>query len=130
ELIFLSYKSDVRIFQKMCTSLARSGYEVHFIVPAEGNFSSNGVQIHGLGQSGARVWRILFQPWRALRAVLHLRPDLVHMHDPELLPVALILQGLGYKVVFDSHEDHPRDILIKEWLPPCRQTVVDLLRGA
>ena len=109
--------NDIRIFHKMCASLARLGHEVHLIVSAERDFSSNGVQIHGLGQGGARLWRIVIHPWRACRVVLRLRPDLVHMHDPELLPLALVLQGLGYKVVFDSHEDYPQDIVTKIWLP-------------
>lgn len=101
----------------MCVSLARSGYEVYLIAPAEGDFSLNGVEIHGLGQCDARLWRIFIQPWRACRVVVRLRPDLVHMHDPELLPLALILQALGYKVIFDAHEDAPQDILMKTWLP-------------
>jgi glycosyltransferase involved in cell wall biosynthesis len=109
--------NDTRIFHKMSSSLVRFGYEVHLIVPAEHDFSSNGVQIHALRQAGTRLSRIVIHPWRACRVVLRLRPDLVHLHDPELLPLALILQGLGYKVVFDSHEDYPQDILMKMWLP-------------
>jgi glycosyltransferase involved in cell wall biosynthesis len=109
--------NDTRIFHKMCAGLARFGHEVHLVIPADGDFSSKGVQIHALKQGGTRLSRILVRPWLACRVVLRLRPDLVHLHDPELLPLALFLQGLGYKVVFDSHEDHPQDILDKDWLP-------------
>jgi glycosyltransferase involved in cell wall biosynthesis len=118
--------NDTRILHKMCASLARFGYEVDLIAPADGDFSSNGVQIHGLRQSSARPSRILLGPWRAFRAIRRLQPDLVHMHDPELLPLALILEGLGYKVIFDSHEDYPRDFLVKTWLPALLRTPLSL----
>jgi glycosyltransferase involved in cell wall biosynthesis len=109
--------NDTRIFHKMCVGLARVGHDVHLIIPAERDFSSNGVQIHALKQGGTRLARILVRPWLACRVVLRLRPDLVHLHDPELLPLGLILQGLGYKIVFDSHEDYPEKFLTKTWLP-------------
>jgi glycosyltransferase involved in cell wall biosynthesis len=40
-----------------------------------------------------------------------------HFHDPELLPAGLLLRALGRKVVYDAHEDLPRCILIREWIP-------------
>ena len=55
--------------------------------------------------------------WRMWRVVRGTRPRIVHFHDPELLPLGLILKCCGYRVVYDVHEDLPRQVLTKYWLP-------------
>jgi glycosyltransferase involved in cell wall biosynthesis len=46
-----------------------------------------------------------------------LRYDAIHFHDPELLPLALVLLMSGKKVVYDIHEDYAAQIQDKTWLP-------------
>ena len=44
--------------------------------------------------------------------------DLVHFHDPELLPVAFLLSLMGKKVIYDVHEHFHMVALTRSWIPP------------
>ena len=62
----------------------------------------------------ARMTLGVFRMWRAVRLA---RPRLVHFHDPELIPLGMVLKCFGHRVVYDVHEDLPRQVLTKYWLP-------------
>ena len=111
-------RDDIRIFRKECVSLARAGYEVVQVVgDGLGEAVVDGVRIVDIGARPAgRLARMRQQPRRALEAVRSLAPALVHVHDPELLPLACALAREGVPAVYDAHEDVPRQILTKQWI--------------
>jgi glycosyltransferase involved in cell wall biosynthesis len=112
-------RDDIRIFRKECVSLARAGYEVVQVVgDGQGDAVVDGVRIVDIGARPAgRLARMRRQPAAALSAVRRERPALVHLHDPELLPLGAALAREGVPVVYDAHEDVPRQILTKQWIP-------------
>ena len=55
--------------------------------------------------------------WRVFREGRQQRGDLYQVHDPELLPWAWLLRCLGKTVVYDMHENVPKDVSTKTWLP-------------
>lgn len=119
-------RRDVRIFEKMACSLAAAGFEVHVVVgDGKGKEALRGVQVHDIGTPGpSRFKRMVLQGVRMWRAARALRARLYHFHDPELLWVGLLLRGGGAQVIYDSHEDVPRDILSKDWIAaPLRRAI-------
>lgn len=114
---------DVRIFEKECRSLAAEGYEVFLVARNPVDEDVDGVHILGTQPPRSRIGRMVAMPWVVLRRGLSTGARLFHFHDPELMPVGVLLKLLGKKVVYDVHENLPQDILhskdyIPKWIRP------------
>jgi glycosyltransferase involved in cell wall biosynthesis len=109
--------SDPRIFHKECRGLAGLGYDVGLIACHDRSEVVDGIRIVALDRPQGRLDRMLRVAWRAYRAAVAERADLYHLHDPELLWVAVLLRLRGRRVVYDVHEDVPKQIMSKHWIP-------------
>ncbi len=112
-------RNDTRIFLKQCQSLSSFGYHVSLIVnDGQGNSEQTGVRIVDLGGHKGRLGRALVAVPKAVNAALREKCDVYHFHDPELIPVGVMLAVLGKSVIYDVHEDLPNDIMDKPWIAP------------
>lgn len=111
---------DTRIYEKQCLSLRQRGWSVHLIATDEARFTDRQpphVMVRLVRVCKWRAARVLFSSVSLLPILFDRRFKIVHVHDPELLPLCVLLQATGRIVVFDMHEDIPRQILQKHWLP-------------
>jgi glycosyltransferase involved in cell wall biosynthesis len=109
---------DTRILRRQCLSLARAGYDVTLVARQPANGAVAGVRVVGVGDARNRFDRMTRVAARVLRAARRNRADIYHLHDPELLWVGLLLKLGGQRVVYDVHEDVPRQIMHKFWIHP------------
>lgn len=116
---------DVRIFRKECLSLAKAGYHVDlYVADGAGNSHHEGISIIDVGRPSGRIDRMFCKTWAVWNAVRKTDARIVHIHDPELLPVAFVLKYMGRMVIYDAHEDVPRQILSKPWIKPWIRQVI------
>lgn len=120
--------TDTRILLRECSTLASYGYDVelHVVIgapeQAEPVAGPVPVVLHSL-PVGGRLARLLLRPWFGLVVGLRTGRQVIHIHDPEMIVVAPLFVLAGRSVVYDAHEDVPRQIMAKEWLPGALRSV-------
>lgn len=118
---------DNRIFHKECRALSEAGNDVHLVAVDAPTGAHDGVQMHSLPTPKGRLSRIGLSA-RVMAALLRLRPDVAHIHDPELLPVGLAWRLLTRgALVYDAHEDLVAQLEDKPYIPTYLRALVRLL---
>lgn len=108
---------DTRIFHKQAKSLVGAGYDVTLIAQHDKDEVVDGIKILALPKPRNRFLRMMGM-WRVFKLAYAKNADAYHFHDPELLPIGLLLKFFTKgKVIYDVHEDYPNSILYKYWIP-------------
>lgn len=115
-------RTDTRIFIKQVGTLFSTAVPMGVsLVVADGlgdSAPAGQPPVYDLGKLPAgRFRRAVAGNWRAFGFFRRTRPELVHFHDPELIPLGIVLRLLGCKVIYDVHEDVPRQTMSKHWIP-------------
>lgn len=113
---------DNRIVEKECRSLAEAGFQVTCVGLPRGDEPStralpDGLELVELPRPAGRLARAFSGGRRCLAIALARQPDVVHFHDPELVPWMLVLAARRRRVVFDVHEDYTTAVERSGWIP-------------
>lgn len=109
---------DTRITLKECISLKEAGNEVHLIAKNDQDINYKGIKLHSIKEKKqSRIKRIISSTNEFYAKALEIDADIYHFHDPELIPLGKKLIKKGKKVIYDVHEDVPRQIMTKHWIP-------------
>ncbi len=107
---------DVRIFHRECKTLVSYGYKVTLVAPHTRDEISDGVYIRSIAKNSNKIKRFLFTIWQAYFKALKENAIIYHFHDPELIPIGLLLKILHKKIViYDVHEHYSE--IITQRLP-------------
>lgn len=116
---------DIRILIKECATLSEAGYQVHLVYLGASKCVAQNVIMHSAGDMPqSRLVRILVGSWKVFRRAWSLNADIYHFHDPELIFAGLLFKMLSKKVIYDVHEDVPKQILSKEWIPDAAKKLI------
>jgi glycosyltransferase involved in cell wall biosynthesis len=116
---------DTRIFHKEAKTLASFGYDITLIVQHDKEEAIDDIKIVPLIKAKNRLERFLKINRLAYRLALIQKADIYHFHDPELLPwMVKLKKKTRAKVIYDVHEDYPKQILSKYWLPKILRSIV------
>jgi len=106
---------DPRIFERECRTLADAGYDVTYLAPGAGAGFVDGVHLVDLPRrSRSRRW---LTSGPLLEHLHRLQPDVVHVHDPELLTLFPMLRSLVGDLVYDMHEYVGQSVAGKYYIP-------------
>lgn len=108
---------DIRVFHRECRTLAEAGYDTAYVVPHEKDELLHGVRICAVPKPKGRLDRAIGSTWRVFRRAMKENGRIYHFHDPELIPAALLMKLLGKRVIYDAHEDTPRSVYNKTYIP-------------
>jgi len=114
-------RTDTRVYLKEVDTLGKffPGQVVLIVADGLGDFvdSENRVSIRDIGCEKRRITHILLGIIRAFRLIRSIRPKIVHFHDPELLPLGILIKIFRIKVVYDVHEDLGSLPYSRDWIP-------------
>ena len=118
---------DTRVFQKECKTLSREGIAVTLVVPHPQDEVHENIQIRAIPAPATGKERLKKTTGDVYRAALKENPNAIfHFHDSELLPHMILLKLRGRRIIYDAHEDTPRQIKYQHWIPDWLKAPVTL----
>lgn len=115
---------DTRIWIKEIQSLVQAGYEVKYhVADGLGDRIKSNVEIkdYGIISAGTGFWSRLKKMYLVTKRAGFKKGDWIHFHDGIFLPFAILLGLRGCRIIYDVHEDYPRQVLNSRFPYPLKK---------
>jgi glycosyltransferase involved in cell wall biosynthesis len=119
---------DHRIFDKEARTLAQH-FSVRVVAWHPRDETRDGIVITALPPYHSRLDRFFRRPLTCYLAARGDGPRVVILHDAELLVWAPLARALGWRVIYDAHEDFSQLMLRRTWIPGLLRGIVGRLGG-
>ena len=121
---------DTRIYHRQVKALLANEVKVTIIGRAPALIGRNeNLSVVIFPEFRSRLRRFIFGSVKMLRLLKKVDADVFQFHDPELIPAGLFLRAAGKKVIFDIHEDVPKQIQMKNYIPSRLRLIIGRLYG-
>ena len=111
---------DTRIFHKEIFSLANAGYFVIYIVRKGTQVLDHPRISYKFLEDPKNLVDRIINVLKAFRIALSTKCSIYHFHDPELIPIGLLLKLLTRKkIIYDIHELYSDALLYKSYFFNC-----------
>lgn len=117
---------DNRIYYKEVRSLRAAGFDVLFAAQRGDSSESPDVVLQTRKNKIGRFFLGFFEVISVARRV---RAGVIHFHDPELIPAAIVLKMFGKRVIYDVHENISAQIMTKHTIPPILRRLLATCAG-
>ena len=117
---------DPRIFYRLGISLVNRGFSVNYLVCDGGKPEIlNGVHIWGLKRRYKSNLVAAFAcQFNLYRSALRCQSDIIHVSEPYLIPLGIIMKLHGLTVLFDLREDYIGEIHNRSFIPAFAQALM------
>jgi glycosyltransferase involved in cell wall biosynthesis len=106
--------NDIRIYEKITKSLLETNNIIYLIaIESDIELDKRLIYYPLYNKSSYTIFNRMLNIFRSLLLIMSIRPNVIHIHDPELLFPAIICRIFGFTIVYDVHEDLPKDIMHK-----------------
>ena len=114
---------DNRIYRKIVMSLVTAKYPLTYVAPlGKDSVDACAAPAYWL-MAGTGVFVRIKRMIQALLFCMKQEKSIIHFHDPEFIPAALLLHVMGHKLVYDVHEDNVLGIAQKHYLRSWQKNV-------